>query len=79
MILDIIKEAYIKTFTEPRLSGRVPSEDFMKDWTKGINDCKSIEEMVKFLNASERHILLRIEKWESEPEVKLIDDEWQKV
>lgn len=76
-LLQTLKSAYLKTITEPRLSGKVPSEEWIADLKTKLDSCNDIEDLVK-VAGSERFILARIEKWEKEAPIEFIDGTWVK-
>lgn len=78
MTLESLKEDYKKTFTEPRLSGKFLSEKYQKEFFEKIDSTSNLDEFVSVLDSinggfpmrnPERHILLRILNWNSEPAV----------
>lgn len=67
MFLDELKEAYKKTFTEPRLSGKLLPKDFQDEMFSKIDASTTLDEFCNAINQDERHILMRILEWESLP------------
>lgn len=69
MFLDTLKEAYKKTFTEPRLSGKYLPEAFQEDFFAKIDAATTLDELCKHIQHPTplRHIVLRIIEWENQP------------
>lgn len=81
-LIEILKESYKKTLTEPRLSGKLPEENWLMNKLKEIDRCSDIDGLSEVSNSIRENgilfLLRRIEAWENEASVKMVNGEWVK-
>ena len=74
MLLETLKESYIQTLIEPRLSGKMISEETLNEYIKKIGSSSTFDEFLSSipmaLNADKHticgHVVSRIMAWEEE-------------